>query len=556
MSENSGFTRRTLLTSALGASALILVADPLKASAAGLTSASSTAASASATVVSQVAKNGTKGYLQVDGKPFLMYGVQNFGHWQIFGNGLNPDSVPVNWSNPILSEAWLENVFEKTAAAGFQMIQIELSWRTIQPTTAGQYDFHIIDKYITWAKKYNLKIDFIWFGTNGVGGAVFLNAFHGFIATVPDYLTADQYWQSTTVSGDQRRPPLLPISGETYYDTATYLFQQEQAAVKALFNHLAVVDTTHQTILFDLYNEPDAYPYFSSGGAQTTAWRTLVDQLGAAVKTSNYVVATRMNFQRAHFADATRRQVYSTFLSPNVDFIGADSYDHNPANQVGYVDEAISAGSPIGYIPETGGNSNDKMPVLASVLADGGFLDFWMLNDAWATTVTSSGGIQSGFSFYGDSTNVTGFQSYTSWTLGTIPALPASSQRVKNFNVGLNKMGSFVAAAEKANMRAFNASTVAASQPVSTTDTQTLGSRTLAFTTTTRDVALAVLDPASGYIYVISDTAGSVTLNAGTGRRALIGQFNSAGNWNTTTTRTLASDGSFTLNTGELVKIE
>lgn len=96
-------------------------------------------AHATPVVVSQVAENGTEGYLQVDGKPFTINGVQSFGEWQTFGNG-ETSPIPTDQSTRILPQDWLENTFEKTSAAGFGTIQIELAWNQIEPTTQGMYD--------------------------------------------------------------------------------------------------------------------------------------------------------------------------------------------------------------------------------------------------------------------------------------------------------------------------------------------------------------------------------------------------------------------------------
>ncbi len=507
-------------------------------------------------VVSKVAHNGTKGYLEVDGKPFPISGVQNFGVWQIYGHGLDPDNIPINQDNPILDEDWLENAFEKTAAAGFKTAQVELAWKTIQPSEEGVYDWHIIDKYVEWAEKYDLKLDFVWFGSNGCGGAVIENEFRGYIATVPTYLEDPKYWHPTDrVSGDQRHPPRLPIVGETYYEDAKYFFEQEQAAVHALFNHLAEVDTTHQTILFQLYNEPDAYPYFSTGGVETRTWRTLVDELGAAIKTSNYVVATRMNFQRGNFANDDRRARFATFLSPNVDFIGVDSYDHNPLNQVNYINMVHETGSPIAYIPETGGNSNEKTPVLASVLAAGGFVDFWMLNDAWATTLSANGGVRSGFALYGDDSNIADFHHYYEWELGEIPDMPVSTQRLKNFLTGMEKMPQLVAKSEVGTIVAFNASVVAQQQPTTTTETVALGGSDVTFSTTTKDVGLAIFDPESESTYLTSDTFGEVTYSLGMGKMAEAGEFDDDGIWVADEVREVADDGSIVVRQGEVVRV-
>ncbi|MEU9448953.1 hypothetical protein [Streptomyces sp. NPDC048277] len=96
-------------------------------------------AHADSVVVSQVATNGTKGCLEVDGKPFTMGGVQSFGECQTFGNG-NMSPIPTDQSTRILSQDWLQNTFEKTAAAGFKTIQIELAWNQIEPIAQGFYD--------------------------------------------------------------------------------------------------------------------------------------------------------------------------------------------------------------------------------------------------------------------------------------------------------------------------------------------------------------------------------------------------------------------------------
>lgn len=55
-----------------------------------------------------------------------MTGVQSFGEWQTYGNG-NMSPIPADQDTRILPQDWLENTFEKTAAAGFKTIQIELT---------------------------------------------------------------------------------------------------------------------------------------------------------------------------------------------------------------------------------------------------------------------------------------------------------------------------------------------------------------------------------------------------------------------------------------------
>ena len=327
MSRMRSITRLLLTLAALSAS--LIVVQP--------------AAHAAPAVVSQVAKNGTKGYLEVDGKPFTMNGVQSFGEWQTFGNG-NMSPIPTNQNTRILPQDWLENTFEKTAAAGFNTIQIELAWNQIEPTTQGVYDWTLLDKYVTWAKKYNLKIDIVWWGANGCGGGVLPGSAHGFMTSIPAYLQDQTKYWGNGGNGEEVFP-YLPIPGDSHYNDANYLFTSERAAVTAMFDHLATVDTTHQTILFQVYNEPNGTSTWSS---QHALWLSLMDQLGGAVKSSDYVVATRVNLigSRISSADSNINAL------PNIDFVGPDDYNLNVSDIAAAVKDTATK-SDIAYIPES-----------------------------------------------------------------------------------------------------------------------------------------------------------------------------------------------------------
>lgn len=503
----------------------------------------STASAAVPVIASTTARNGTKGYLLVDGKPWLMLGVQSFGEWQTFGNDLDPDNVPTDQDHRILPQDWLENTFEKTRAAGFNTIQIALAWSAFEPTTPGVYDWTVIDKYLAWARKYNLRIDWVFGGANTNGGGIIEGQIHGFMKNIPDYVSdIDTYWGAGRVGGEQWMP-YMPISAsDAHYTDAKYLFDSEAAAVHALFNHLAAADTARSTILFQIFNEPDAFPYWSSGAILTT-WLRLADQLGAAIKTADYVCATRMNFKRGNWP--TRQAAITQFAGlANIDFVGLDSYSHDPVYQHDLITQ-LAAITDIAYLPETGGASNNKTVVLAAVLAAGGFMNLWQLNDSW---------VRNEFGLYGRSTSdVAGFVSYTQWQLGTIPPMPASTVRLKDFQTGLRRMVPVVTRAEAANMAAFNIDDATADR--SYTAAKTVGSASVQFTTTTGDVALAVYDPPSNSIFVTSDTAGSVTVNLGVGRSARIGQINAAGNWNTSTVRAAAANGDIALNRNEVMRV-
>ncbi len=71
------------------------------------------------TIVSRVVtgENG-KSYVEVDGKPFMYENVECMGTWQL--RGFDKNSV-TGYEDPLPME-WLENVFEKTAYAGYNTV--------------------------------------------------------------------------------------------------------------------------------------------------------------------------------------------------------------------------------------------------------------------------------------------------------------------------------------------------------------------------------------------------------------------------------------------------
>ncbi|MFD0440270.1 discoidin domain-containing protein [Streptomyces chartreusis] len=489
-------------------------------------------AHAAPVVVSQVAKNGSKGYLQVDGKPFTINGVESFGEWQTYGNG-NMSPVPTDQSTRILPQDWLENTFEKTAAAGFSTIQIELAWNQIEPTTQGVYDWTLIDKYVTWARKYNLKIDIVWWGANGCGGGVLPGSAHGFMTSVPAYLQDQAKYWGDGGNGEEVFP-YLPIPGDSHYGDATYLFSSERAAVNAMFDHLATVDTSHQTIMFQVYNEPNNDT--STWTTQHALWLSLVDQLGAAVKSSDYVVATRVNLSGSRIPSSDINAL------PNIDFVGPDDYHFNVSDIASAVKDTAKK-SDIAYIPETYSTNPSLSSIAATALVNGGFINFWQLNDSWA---------DQSHSLYGIPSN--GYPSYTTWTLGTIPTMPEGAARITLFNTAVNKMTQLVAKALPQDMAGFN---IATDTPVTDyAGTAVVDGAKITYTATDKSIGLALYDSASDSYYLVSDTGGSATYNLGSSSAtAQAGSFDSTGTWVSQGTRTVSGAGDIQINPGELLKV-
>lgn len=90
-------------------------------------------------------KQGTASQLVVDKKPMLLLAGE-------LGN------------SSASSEQDIENVFPKLKRIGLNTVLVPAYWDLIEPEE-GKFDFSLIDKTITEARRYEMKVVFLWFGT-------------------------------------------------------------------------------------------------------------------------------------------------------------------------------------------------------------------------------------------------------------------------------------------------------------------------------------------------------------------------------------------------------
>lgn len=352
------------------------------------------------------------------------------------------------------------------------------------------------------------------------------------MTSVPVYLqNRSKYWGNG--NNGEEAFPYLPIPGDSHYDDANYLFTSECAAVKAMFDHLATYDSTHQTILFQVYNEPNNTSTWSS---QHSLWLNLIDQLGGAVKSSDYVVATRVNLSGGRIPSGDINAL------PNIDFVGPDDYNLNVSDIASAVKDTATK-SDIAYVPETYSTNSSLSSVAATALVNGGFVNFWQLNNSWASP---------NFSLYGNPSQ--GFPSYTTWTLGTIPPMPEGASRIKRFNTAVNKMTQLVARTLPQDMAGFNIST---NTPATNyTGSATVDGAKVTYSASDKFIGLALYDTASQSYYVVSDTGNSATYNvASPSATAQVGSFDSSSAWVSQGSRAVSSTGDIWINPGELLKV-
>ena len=519
MHSRRGIRRLAAIGLALAITAGLLTVTP------GIT------AGATTTPISRVAvgANG-RPYLEVDGQPYLYLSVENWGKQQLLG-GCNGCS---NWRYGLpqfttpMPTSWLENVFEKTKAAGYTTISMILDWNQIEPTSQGTFDWSLVDQYIAWAVKYDLRIDWVWFGSLNECGTRMPPNTNGWMTWVPSYVQDQAKYFGRAIFDQDVYCAWLPDGGVHNTD-ANYLFSSERNAVANLFAHLATVDTTHRTILFQDENEPNLHPDWATSSGKAII-QGILSNLAQVVKQSAYPVAVRINV--AGYAS-------DDFNLPYVDFQGTDLYSGDPnAVKASTVNPPHSG--PLGGIAENDGGYSDISTLATMAIINGAYYNSFQLNDHFPPQ-----GLYDGNLAY-----------YVNWTLGTIPPLRSGAARMQRELTGVNKIARIAATASPEQMNGFN---IDGSTPVTSyTATKPIGRYQLGFTTT--DAAVGIAFNQGNGLYLATDSAAAETFTTySRPTTATVGHLDSSGNWVQDASRGYVDNGNGTfsvaVNQGEVVRV-
>jgi len=471
-----------------------------------------------------------KGYLEVDGQPYYYSALENWGDQQLLGDKVSPYTTSPYYSTAPFSQpmpvSWLENVFEKTKAAGFNTMQIFLKWNEIEPTSPGVYDWSLIDQYITWAQKYDLRLDLVWTGSIHCGGARLAGYPNGWMTWIPAYLQdRDRYFGANPGTTGDIFDAFIPDGGAHSADAA-YMYQQERNAVGALFAHLASYDVTDRTIVFQVLNEPNMSPYWTTNKGVMLG---LIEQLAEVVKSSDYVVATRVNLSGSYLDSDVANL-------PSIDMVGADPYVNDLQTVKNIATD--TSGSRLPHIGENDGSYANTSSLAVTAVINGGAYNVFQLND-----------------HYPDQGIYDPSVTYKNWVLGTIPPMRESGQDMTHLNTGLNKIGALVAVAPPARMAGFNVDT---DYPSSDWNWwEAVGPYRISMTSTaSADVGFGLND--GNYVYVTTDSANSVTFKSELQPiAASSGHLDSTGSWVVDSTKAITQDGWYavTVGSGEVVRL-
>lgn len=169
--------------------------------------------------IPHLAKQGTATQLIVDGKPYLVLGAE-----------LNNSSGS--------SMEYMRPLWPKIAATNLNTVLATTSWELMEPEE-GRFDFSLVDGLIQDARRYNLRLIMIWFGS---------------------WKNGKSTYQPAWVKTNQQRFPLIQDENGKGLPTLSTLSDANRdadaRAFAALMKHIREVDgDAHTVIMMQVENE-------------------------------------------------------------------------------------------------------------------------------------------------------------------------------------------------------------------------------------------------------------------------------------------------------------
>lgn len=438
--------------------------------------------------VSKIVTNSNGSYIEVDGQPFLYTGTQ-----------IRVDAF-MNCDE--LNYSQIKGLFEQASKLGVNCVQIPIEWAKME-IAEDVFNYEYIHEMLSYANTYNLKVEFLWFGTNMCGDT------HSY--TVPDYILKDG---KTYPKFDALR------TGEfwNYYGVMWFLdfdnpnlIARESNAVNKMMDYIYEFDSTHggkkPVIGIQVLNEPDIFArwriYEKEVLSKTTGVKMTEEEayqkicnslnaLGKTIKNSKYKVYTRVNLATATEADVNGNKsgIYtgsSLNSAPSfatrfqalegIDIVGDDSYTSIVKDIKGITKIFANISNNFGHIAENDGNySNTPSLILAAIAMHGGYSIYDLITSPFFTSNNTSN-VDQGIIKFKDN----------SWSEFTYKSHYTATQNLLN---GLKKVGGKVYSVSSNDFAAFN---IASDNPA-TNITQKISTTnvTIEFSTATSAIGFAI----------------------------------------------------------------
>lgn len=478
-----------------------------------------------------------KPVFMVDGAPFFHNGLQ-FRY--------EKHKITYGWT-----DAQLEPVLRMASEDGFTIVNMSIWWSQVEPTK-DTFDWTELERYVNLCKKYNLKLELLWFGSDSGGSSV------GQGPRLPAYVTTDYQWvvdsTGTRVTNDGKS--LLDKTDPTLLAREKYVLGQVMA-------HLAAYDTTHQMVGVQILNEPNvskvwgrtldrSYSTYSTqlwndGGYTSTAQfrndvlLNYLTELGRVVKESQHAVWTRCNVigdAKPVAENEVLRQQGKAYL----DFFGGDPYTQDQDTLYNYGLTSIFAqGRNLRMIMETFAGA-----ALSDVLKFNGIAGGSVFNMYAACDPDSSTG-SSNYGFYN-------FDPTTK-----VVTRKAVSTRVAAMNRVLNKIHRDLASRSTVEAGGSTLQTFNRKATADVTATKTLDGLNVGFTTASGAQGFAVKRGAAEYVLACTGQA-TFTLPGSIGvvRSVETGSYDAADKWVKSGVRaysTVSGDVAVSVAAGECVRV-
>ena len=268
---------------------------------------------------------GTQKYvLRVDGTPYYMINIQI---------RLDLLRYSEKWS-----DAACEALVAQAAADGFNTVSIPVHWYEVEPEK-DNFDWKILDEYLTLVNKYGLKMEMLWFGANSGGHVQWLSRskeMPNHLRT-PDYVLYSPAPDSKETTSDYRiRRDMSDYSMDMTDDR---LCTRETYVLGVVMKHISEWDKAngnkHPIIGVQINNEAIG----QKGLFANSEVISYLSKVASAVKQSDSVVWARANcvywnvMARVYGNEERRISKEGT----NLDFMGIDTYRHHFSSDTSFV---------------------------------------------------------------------------------------------------------------------------------------------------------------------------------------------------------------------------
>ena len=459
------------------------------------------------TPVSRVVRTDSTAYLEYKGLPYLLYGIQ----LRIDDYISSPNDA--NYAN-------IYQYFQKTQQAGFKEALVPMRWDWFE-TTDGVFNYKFIDDFIAYAKVYNLRLQFLWMGSN-----------------VCAYMYVPGY-----ISSNNALYPKMSTSNQILDYSNVNLISKEVRAVRNLMAHLATYDTDKRVVLIQVENETDHMGPSTIlwAGGQKAAAIHMMDTLGQVIHASNADMITRVNitgytktaddFANVKGVNIVGRDLYAAKYS---DFYSGSIMCENFWNY--------------NYTPENGAQyKNGINLVLSAFERANGYLMYELRTTGWRG---SNGGADNGLYRYSASNDwiVRDGTQYCLYWSNSPTQLEVDLREIQSFNEMIYKADKRIASCPAANIIAFNLDDLQGT----VNETKSFSSYTITNSSLVGGESLA-LDGGNGDLILLSlkDNSSFTFQSLPTTFHISIGYFDDLNNWHQTSSRTITGN-NVTLNSKEV----